>query len=740
MTPQAFSIDYAGRPLTISVGKLAQQANGSCTIQYGDTLVLCTATLGEAREDAGFFPLSVEYEERMYASGKIKGSRFIKREGRPTDEAILSGRLIDRAIRPLFPSDLRNDVTVVATVFSHDQQNDADIPALVGASCALAMSNIPWNGPIAAVRVGLKDGQFILLPTYQETEEGELDLVVAGTKDKTLMVEAGAKRVSEELILGAMKFAHENLAPLIDLINQVVQAVGAPKLSLHVVRSEEEQKRLAAAAAFLQTQKGVLFAEPLRTKADRKAAVARLKAALEANLVAQGVAAKEGMKGLGAVIDTFVDEEVTHMILNEKRRADGRALDEVRALSSEVALIPRTHGSGLFLRGQTQVLSTVTLGSPGMEQTLDTMEYATTKRYFHHYNFPSYSVGETRPSRGPGRREIGHGALAERAVMPVLPTKELFPYTVRVVSEVLGSNGSSSMGATCGSTLALMDAGVPLLEPVAGIAMGMASDEKLGKYQIITDLQDIEDGEGGMDFKIAGTKTGITAIQMDTKTSGIPWNVVEEAVHQSRAARLRVLDSMLATIGAPRAELSKYAPRIVSFKINTDRIRDVIGPGGKVINEIIATHKVQIDIEDDGTVMVTSVNPESLDAAVAWIKQLTREVQAGEKFSGPVTRILDFGAFVEILPKVEGLVHISEMAPYRVGKVTDIVEVGKVVNVLVKEIDSMGRLNLSMKLAEGNVYPPAPSAEEQAAFGRGGSGGGSGAPRHGGSRPPRRDF
>lgn len=735
---QQFSIEYAGRPLTISIGKLAQQANGSCTIQYGDTLVLCTATLGEAREDAGFFPLSVEYEERMYASGKIKGSRFIKREGRPTDEAILSGRLIDRAIRPLFPSDLRNDVTIVATVFSHDQENDADIPALIGASCALAMSNIPWNGPIAAVRIGLKDGQYILLPTYQQTEEGELDLVIAGTKDKTLMVEAGAKRVSEEQMLGAMKFAHEQLAPLIDLINQVVKAAGVPKLSLHVSRSEEEQKRLDAAEAFLKTQRGVLFAEPLRTKADRKAAVVRLKAAFEAHLLAQGVATKDGMKGLSALVDAFVDREVTEMILNEKRRADGRALDEVRALSSEVALIPRTHGSGLFLRGQTQVLSTVTLGSPGMEQTLDTMEYATTKRYFHHYNFPSYSVGETRPSRGPGRREIGHGALAERALMPVLPTKEVFPYTVRVVSEVLGSNGSSSMGATCGSTLALMDAGVPLLEPVAGIAMGMASDETAGKYQVITDLQDIEDGDGGMDFKIAGTKTGITAIQMDTKTSGIPWHVVEEAVHQSRAARMRVLESMLATIPAPRAELSKYAPRIVSFKINPDRIRDVIGPGGKVINEIIATHKVQIDIEDDGTVMVTSVNPESLDAAVAWIKQLTREVAAGEKFTGPVTRILDFGAFVEILPKVEGLVHISEMAPYRVGKVTDIVEVGKVVNVVVKEIDSMGRLNLSMKMAEGNEYPPAPSAEDQASFGRGGQGGRPSGDR--GHRPPRRDF
>ncbi|MBP9762034.1 polyribonucleotide nucleotidyltransferase [Patescibacteria group bacterium] len=744
MTPQTFSIEYAGRPLTISIGKLAQQANGSCTIQYGDTLALCTATLGEAREDAGFFPLSVEYEERMYASGKIKGSRFIKREGRPTDEAILSGRLIDRAVRPLFPSDLRNEVSIVTTVFSHDQENDADIPALIGASCALAMSDIPWNGPIAAVRVGLKDGQYILLPTYQQTEEGELDLVVAGTKDKTIMVEAGAKRVPEDMMVGALRFALDQLSPLIDLIGQVVAAAGKTKLSLHKVRPEEEQKRIDGASAFLKTQRGILFAEPLRSKADRKAAVGRLKAALEAHLAEQGLT-KDGLRGLSGIIDQFVDQEVTNMLVNDKRRADGRALDQIRTLSSEVALIPRTHGSGLFQRGQTQVLSTVTLGSPGMEQTLDTMEYATTKRYFHHYNFPSYSVGETKPSRGPGRREIGHGALAERALIPVLPTKEVFPYTVRVVSEVLGSNGSSSMGATCGSTLALMDAGVPIAEPVAGIAMGLASDEANGKYQIITDLQDLEDGDGGMDFKIAGTKTGITAIQMDTKTSGLPWHVVEATIHEARAARLKVLENLLAAIPAPRTELSKYAPRIVSFRINPDRIRDVIGPGGKVINEIIATHKVQIDIEDDGMVMVTSVNLESLDAAVAWIKQLTREVQAGEKFSGPVTRILDFGAFVEILPKVEGLVHISEMAPYRVGKVTDIVQVGQVVNVVVNEIDSMGRLNLSMKRAEGNTYPPAPSAEEQAAFGgRGGSGGArpGGPPRSGdrGPRPPRREF
>ena len=748
MNQQEFSIDYAGRPLKIGVGRLAQQAGGSCTVQFGDTLVLCTATIGEAKEDAGYFPLSVEYEERMYAAGKIKGSRFIKREGRPTDEAILSGRLIDRAVRPLFPATLRNEVTVVATVFSHDQENDADIPALIGASCALAMSDIPWNGPISAVRIGYKDGQYILLPTYAETELGALDLVVAGTKDKTIMVEAGAKCVSEDIMLGAMKFAHEHLSPVIDLINQVAAAVGktkvipkTPKTPEDLAKKAEDDARSQMMRDFLATQRGVLFAEPLKSKADRKAAISRLKAALEAHVLAQGLD-KSVMKSAGSILEEFVDHEVTELILNESRRADGRAINEIRALSADVALIPRTHGSGLFQRGQTQVLSSVTLGSPGMEQTIDTMEYSTTRRYFHHYNFPSYSVGETRPSRGPGRREIGHGALAERALLPVLPLREQFPYTIRVVSEVLGSNGSSSMGAVCGSTLALMDAGVPLLEPVAGIAMGMASDETTGRYRVITDLQDLEDGEGGMDFKIAGTKTGITAIQMDTKTSGLPWSVVEQAVHRSREARLQVLETLLSCLPEPRAELSKYAPRIVSFKIHQDRIRDVIGPGGKVINEIIATHKVQIDIEDDGTVMVTSVNLESLDKAVAWIKQLTREVQAGEKFTGPVTRILDFGAFVEILPKVEGLVHISEMAPYRVGKVTDIVEVGKMVNVVVNEIDSMGRLNLSMKKAEGNEYPPAPSPEEQAAFGRGGSGGdrgprGGGDRGHGGPRKPR---
>ncbi len=723
--PKEFSIDWAGKKLTIGVGQLAQQANGSCTVRFGDTVVLCTATMGDVREGLDFFPLQVDFEERMYASGRIKGSRFIKREGRPTDEAILSGRLIDRAIRPLFPGGMRNEVAVIATVFSHDQENDADVPGLIGASCALAMSDIPWNGPIAAIRVGKKDGKLIAMPTYQETTEGGFDLVVAGTPDKTIMVEAGVNIVSEADMLEAMEFGAKQLGPVIDLINQVREAAGKQKTER---KTDPELDAIhAKARAFLETKQGVLFAEPLRTKADRKAAVKRLKAELNEHLGEIGIA-KEDAKKAESVLDDFVDGEVTKMILDENRRADGRALDEIRPLGAAVAVMPRTHGSGLFERGSTQVLSSVTLGSPGMEQTLDTMEFQMTKRFFHHYNFPSYSVGETKPNRGPGRREIGHGALAERALMPVLPSREEFPYTIRVVSEVLGSNGSSSMGATCGSTLALMDAGVPLAAPVAGIAMGLASDEKNGRYKVITDLQDLEDGAGGADFKIAGTRDGITAIQMDTKTSGLPWDVVKQTIAQARDARLKILDAMAQAIPASRPDLSPYAPRIVSFRINPERIRDVIGPGGKIINEIIATHKVEIDIEDDGLVMVTSVNQESMQKAVEWIKQLTREVKVGEVFEGPVVRIMDFGAFVQILPKVDGLVHISEMALHRVEKVEDVVKIGDMVKVVVYEIDSQGRINLSMKRLDPNYVP---SERDNKPLRRGG-------PRREGGRGPRR--
>jgi polyribonucleotide nucleotidyltransferase len=736
-----YSIEFAGRTLTIGVGLLAQQASGACTVRYGDTVALATAMMGGERPGLDYFPLMVDYEERMYAAGRIKGSRFIKREGRPTDEAILSGRLIDRAIRPLFNDELRRDVHVVATVFSHDQENDADIPSLIGASAALMLSDIPWAGPIAAVRVGRVNGEWFVMPTYEQTEKGDLDLVVAGTSNKTLMVEAGAKEIPEEDMLHAMRIAHEALGPVIDLIKHVAELHGKAKWNPDAEGTEEqkaERARLAALKARAQDivrglAPELLWAKPLISKADRKGAQSAIKERLLAKLKEEGAADADRAKA-AEWLKELVNNEVTRALIEEGKRVDARSVAQIRPLKSYVELMPRTHGSGLFNRGETQVLSTVTLGSPGMEQTLDTMEFQMKKRYFHHYNFPDYSVGEVKPSRGPGRREIGHGALAERAILGVLPDREKFPYTIRVVSEVLGSNGSSSMASTCGSTLALMDAGVPISAPVAGIAMGIALDDATGKYRIITDLQDVEDGKGGMDFKITGTKNGITAVQMDTKTLGLPWNAVVETVRQSREARMEVLANMAQAIAEVRPELSKWAPRIESFMINPDRIRDVIGPGGKVINEIIAQTKVEIDIEDSGLVMITAVNPESMKRAVEWVKQLTREVKVGEVFSGPVVRIMDFGAFVEILPKQDGMVHISELAPERVNTVQDVVHVGDVVTVKVIEIDSMGRINLSMKRARPDWVDNGEPIQK-----RGPRPGGSdhrGPPRHGGG--PRR--
>jgi polyribonucleotide nucleotidyltransferase len=748
-----FSIEWGGRTLTIGTSLLAQQANGSCTVRYGDTEVLCTATMGGIREGLDFFPLQVDFEERLYAAGRIKGSRFIKREGRPTDEAMLSGRLIDRAIRPLFDYRMRNEIAVIATVFSHDQENDADIPGLIGAACALTISNIPWDGPIVAARIGRVNGEFILNPTYAQIVEGGVDIVVAGANGKTIMLEAGTYQIAEADAYAAIAWAHEQFKPVMDLIEKVRAAVGKPKMDVFTPKTDEERTELEEREKLHELARGfmtshtatTLFATPLKTKADRKDAVSRLKAETDAYLVTQSIS-KENRKKAMEIVDEFVDAEITKMILVEGRRADGRALDEIRDLGCMVGFLPRTHGSGLFQRGSTQVLSAVTLGSPGMEQTLDTMEFQTTKRFFHHYNFPSYSVGETKGNRGPGRREIGHGALAERAIQPVLPAREPFPYTIRIVSEVLGSNGSSSMGATCGCTLALMDAGVPIAAPVAGIAMGVASDEKANKWRVITDLQDLEDGDGGMDFKVAGTKNGITAIQMDTKTHGIPLDVVKETLTKALTARLQILDVIEKLIPAPRAELSKWAPRIESFHINPDKIRDVIGPGGKMINEIIAQTGVQIDIEDDGLVMITAVNPEGMKKAVDWVKNLTREVQVGELFTGPVTRLMDFGAFVEILPKQEGLVHISELAPQRVNKVEDVVKVGDIVTVKVYEIDSMGRLNLSIKRALPGYVESASDSKplrdrksgggDRPRFGGGGGGRGGFGDR---DRGPRRD-
>ncbi len=709
--------------MIVETGKFAGQANGSCTVRYGDTLVLATATMsGNQREGINFFPLMVEYEEKLYAAGKIKGSRFIKREGRPTDEAILTARLIDRAIRPFFDDRMRNDIQVVASTLSWDQENDPDIPALVGASIALSISNIPWKGPIAAVRVGQVNGEWVLNPSYEARSKSAMDIVVAGTEEKVCMLEAGANEVLEADVLEGIKFGQKHLKKVIELIEKIREEIGKTKISI-----VEEDLEAAAEKEGLKNKVKEFLREKLATclfdskkenKASRQEVLDKLEHDLEEYLKEEGIG-KDRRKDAMGFFYGVVEEEISRVILEKELRVDCRSLLDIRPLGAEVSLLPRTHGSGYFTRGDTHVLSAVTLGSPGDEQTLDGMETNGKKRFMHHYNFPPFSVGEASPMRGPGRREIGHGALAERALIPVLPKTEDFPYTIRVVSEVLSSNGSSSMASTCASTLALMDAGVPLKSPVAGIAMGLASDEK-GNFKILTDLQDLEDSKGGMDFKIAGTRTGVTAIQMDTKTLGLTQEMVEKTLTQGREARMKILDVMESAIAAPRPELSQYAPRIITFKINPDRIRDVIGPGGKIINEIIDATGVSIDIENDGTVVICSSQPPALDKAVAWVKSLTQEAEVGEIYQGPVTRILDFGAFVEIFPHKDGLVHISELAPYRVDKVTDIVKIGDVVRVKVIKIDEQGRVDLSIKRLQENGER------------NGGHDGGSG-------RPPRQD-
>ncbi len=710
---QAFETMWGGKKLTIQTGKYANQANGACVVQYGDTVVLATAVMSEsAREGIDFFPLMVEFEEKLYAAGRIKGSRFIKKEGRPTDEAILTARYIDRALRPLFDQRMRNEVQIVVSCLAFDGENDPDMPGLIAASCALHISDIPWNGPIADIRVGQIEGEWVMNPTYAARDKSLLDLAFAGTKSLVIMIEAGAKEAPEKTVLEAFRFGQKHLTEPIDLIEKVRAAVGKKKRDLATpatpeakAKIEKREKAIAIAQPFIISQVCALFfGTPQATKVQRAEQKREIKKRTEAFLVTQGLDADD-IKAGASVVGDMVEAEVMRAILEEGKRVDGRGLTEIRPLLAEVGVLPRVHGSGHFMRGETQVLSVITLGAPGDEQTLDGMEFVGVKRYFHHYNFPPFSVGEVKPMRGPGRREIGHGALAEKALAGMLPEKEIFPYTVRVVSEVLGSNGSSSMGSTCGSTLALMDAGVPIKAPVAGLAMGLATDTA-GHWKIITDLQDLEDGAGGMDFKIAGTKDGITAIQMDTKTKGISLEVIEQTFAQAHAGRLQILDMMLKTIPAVRPDLSPYAPRIITLRISPELIGNVIGPGGKIINEIIATTGVQaIDIEDDGLVMITSVNAEGAKKAEEWVRNLTREVKAGELFTGKVVRLMDFGAFVEILPKQDGLVHISELAPWRVNAVGDIVKVGDTVHVKVKEIDEMGRINLSMKQVEGNVYP-----------------------------------
>ncbi len=766
---QQFSLELGGRTLTIETGALAAQANGSVTVRYGDTVVLGTAVLSSTvREGIDYFPLLVDYEERLYAAGKIKGSRFIKREGRPSDEAILTARLVDRSIRPLFNDTLRNDVQVVITVLSYDQENDSDIPALIAASAALAVSNIPWAGPIGAVRVGQINGEWVLNPTYQAREKSDLDLVLAGTKSEQVMIEASGNEVSEEVVLNALEFAQKNVRKVIELIEEVVAKVGVKKIQPPAAEpADEDAKQLESVTAKVRELIGDRLKEMLTTK-DKQARDERqaaLLAEVDEKLKADSQVSKE-LRAKGVeMIDAMLEEASRKLVLEDGQRVDGRKLDEIRPLSAEVGMLPRTHGSGLFQRGETQVLSIVTLVSPGDEQLLDTMELSGKKRYMHHYNFPGFSTGEVKPIRTPGRREIGHGALAEKALIPMLPPKEEFPYTIRVVSEVLSSNGSTSQASICGSTLALMDAGVPIRAAVAGISMGLIMDHGTKKYKILTDIQGFEDHYGDMDYKVAGTDKGITAIQLDIKLGGIPHKVSVDALAGAKTARLEVLDVMRQAIPAPRPELSPYAPRIVSIQIDPEKIREVIGKGGETINKIIdecgGQDVTKIDIEDSGLVMVTSHSQEMSDKAITWIKNLTREIQAGEIFEGAVAKIVtdrmsgkEIGAVVDLLPGKDGMVHISELSVNHVPSVSDVVKVGDIVKVKVVEVDKeRGRISLSIKQLDPNYDPSAERRSDRGSrnggFGRGPRGGGfrRGGDRfdrggdHGGfARGPRREF
>jgi polyribonucleotide nucleotidyltransferase len=695
MESKKWSLQIGGRILEVETGLLAGQANGAVTVRYGDTVVLATAVMSKAASKiSGYFPLMVDFEERYYAAGKIKGSRFIKREGRPSDDAILSGRAVDRTIRPLFNHRMRNDVQVVLTVLSYDGENDPDIIAIIAASAALSISNIPWAGPVAAVRVGKVNGELILNPVNGETTEGSLDLLISGTLDKINMIECGSKEVTEEDMITALAFGQEAIKKIATFLEEIQKEIGKPKSQPALVQGDPDFESKIK-AMFI----GEKLAEALYDK-DKQVIEEKMKTIQEKidNFIKETHPSDfDKLKEIAGIIFEEVSDEIVHEnVLTKEQRPDGRKLDEIRHIECKVGILPRTHGTGLFTRGETQALTVTTLGSPGDQQIIDTMEVDMKKRYIHHYNFPPFSVGETRPMRGPGRREIGHGALAEKALVPVLPEKEEFPYTILLVSEILSSNGSSSMASTCGSTLSLMDAGVPIKKPVSGIAMGIIVGKK-GDFKVLTDIQGLEDHYGDMDFKVAGTDSGITAMQMDVKVDGVTLEMLKAVLEQSHKNRLEIIKKITETIASPRTAMSQYAPRIIVMKINPEKIRNVIGTGGKIINEIIDETGVQIDIEDDGSIFITSPDEASAGKAKEWIDNLTHEVKAGEIFNARVTRIMNFGAFAEILPGQEGLIHISEIAERRIEKVEDVLKVGDVIPVKVKEIDSQGRINLSAK-------------------------------------------
>lgn len=685
-----FKTDLAGRELSVSIGKYAEQANGACFVRYGDTVLLVTATSSKTpREGIDFFPLSVEYEEKYYAAGKIPGG-FIKREGRPSEHAILTARLIDRPLRPLFPEGYRNDVQIIASLLSNDPTCSSQVAAMIGSSIALSISDIPFNGPIAAVQMGYINNEYVVNPSADELEKSDLNLTVAGTHEAIMMVESGSNELSEDVVLEAILKAHDEIKKITEFISEIAREVGKEKQEYTVfeVKKEVEEKiNSNYREAMIQAMNHPDKMERLKQSSEL---IDRIKDEM-------GEEFPDDRASISAAIDQLQYNEVRRQILVDGIRPDLRAFDEIRPLSAEVGILPRTHGSGLFKRGQTQVLSVATLGVSDDAQVIDGMLDEYEKKYIHHYNFPPYSVGDTRPLRSPGRREIGHGALAERALIPVLPSEEEFPYTIRVVSEVLSSNGSSSQASVCGSTLALMDAGVPIKKPVAGIAMGLISGDD-GKKVILTDIQGLEDHLGDMDFKVAGTRDGITALQMDIKISGIDRSVLEKALAQAKVARMQILDVIHGAIAEPRKEISKYAPRLIQMSIHPDKIREVIGPGGKVINQIIAETGVKIDIEDDGSVIIASVDSEMGEKAKSIIENIIKDVEVGEVYEGTVTKIMKFGAFVDVLNGKEGLLHISQIDNKRINEVEDVLKSGDKVTVKVIGIDNDGKIDLSRKV------------------------------------------
>ena len=725
---KSYTMELGGRPLTLEFGKYAEQASGSTFVRYGDTCVLVNATVADTpRPGIDFFPLSVDFEEKLYSVGHIPGS-WNRREGRPAEKAILTSRLIDRPLRPLFPKGMRHDVSVVATVMSVEQDNAPDIPAMIGASAALAISQIPWAGPIGAVNVGYVDGEYVINPTVAQREVSLMNLTVAGTSEAVLMVEAGAKEVSEEVMLGGILFAHEEVKKIVEFINGIVAEIGKPKKEFPLQLPGDDVKQAVREYAYDKVE----WMFETFDRAERNAREEQVKAEVSERF-AEPFEGRE--TEVGDALYAIEKEVMRRHIIDKGVRPDGRKLTEVRPIWCEVGVLPRTHGSGVFTRGQTQVMTVATLAPVSEKQIIDGIGTEDSKRYMHHYNFPGYSTGEAKPMRSPGRREIGHGALAERALEPMIPPVEEFPYCLRLVSEVMSSNGSTSQASVCGSTLALMDAGVPIKRPVAGVAMGLIKDvENTGKVAVLTDIQGLEDFLGDMDFKVAGTAQGITAIQMDIKIKGIDEAILRQALAQAYDGRMHILGKMLEVLPEPRAELSKYAPKIVHFMINPEKIGEVVGPRGKTINKIIEETGVKIDIEDDGSVFIATENAEAAKRARAIVEGIAKDLEVGDVFTGKVVRIMTFGAFVEYAPGKDGMIHISKLANHRVDKVEDVVSIGDTLECRVAEIDSQGRINL----VRNDIVYDDESMPVRRPPRRDGDRGGRGGERRGG-RGPRRD-